>query len=500
MNFNLDSGIIVGFLIINLVVGIWSSRGIKNIREYAIGNRNFTTLTLAATVIATWNSGSFFSNSLSETYKEGLWFFCAVTGDIFALSLTAIFLAPRIKEFFDSLSVAEVMGNLYGKRIRIVTAICSIANAVGMTAMQIKVFSIIFSHFLSMSIIPSTLISSFVVIIYSAMGGIRSVTFTDVFQFITFGVCIPILAVFVWKAFGNAEAISQVFYNNPNFDFKELVNYNNPKFLPSLFLFFLFSIPCINASMFQRILMAKSTQQIRNSFLLGAGATLFLRLMTGLIALVVLTHNPNLPPNNVAMYVIDNYAFSGLKGLAIVGLMAMIMSTADSWINTGSVIFAHDLCKPLGIKCGNELLLSRIFAISVGFFAVMLALSAADLLKLLLLQGEFYKPIVTPALLLAILGFRSTTKAVSIGMIVGAISVIIWLYIITPYNHIDGIVPSTLANLVAFVGAHYLLRQPGGWTKTYINSDPLIKKGMYERIFAFSIMKILKRKRIRVEV
>lgn len=466
MNINIDSAIFIGFLIVNLAVGIFYGRGIKTIKEYAIGNRNFSTATLAATITATWISGSFFTISVSETYKEGLWFFCASLGEVAALSITAIFLAPRIKEFFESLSVAEVMGNLYGKKVRIVTAVCSIAQSIGMTALQIKVFSTIFSHFLSMTNIAATLISSFVVITYSTIGGIRSVTFTDIIQFLTFGLFIPIFAIFVWQAFGSSELIIEVFETNPAFDYHELLDIHNIKFLPSLFLFFYFAIPGLNSTMFQRILMAKNTEQVRYSYLVAALACLFIHVVSSFIGLIVLSHNPTLPPNNVAMYVIDNYSFTGLKGLAIVGVMAMIMSTADSWINTGAVIFSHDFCKPLGLRFQNELALSRAFSIVAGCSAVLLALVATDLLKLVLIQGKFYKPIILPPLLLAVLGFRSTSKAVTLGMIAGGVSVIVWLNIITPATGIDGIVPSTVTNLIVFVSAHYLLRQQGGWIKT----------------------------------
>jgi Na+/proline symporter/signal transduction histidine kinase len=476
MSFNIDSAIFISFLVLNLVVGLWYSKGTKTMKEYAIGNRDFSTATLAATLVATWISGSFFTTSVSETYKEGLWFFFAALGEVGALSITAIFLAPRIKEFFDSLSVAEVMGKLYGEKIRIVTAICSIAQSVGMTSLQIKVFSTIFSHFLSLSNVAATLISSFVVITYSAVGGIRSVTFTDVIQFLTFGLCIPIFAIFVWQVFGDTKLIMDVFQTNPAFDYREVFNYNNAKFLPSLFLFFYFTVPGLNSTMFQRILMAKDTQQIRHSYLVAALICLFMHTVASFIGLVVLSHNPTLPPNNVAMYVVDHYSFTGLKGLAIVGIMAMIMSTADSWINTGSVIFAHDFCKPLGIKFQNELLLSRAFAVFAGCAAVILALSAADLLKLLLLQGKFYKPIILPPLLLAVLGFRSTTKAVAIGMIAGGVSVILWLNLITPATGIDGIMPSTATNLIVFIMAHYLLKQPGGWIRRKDGTKELAEK------------------------
>ena len=58
--FNIDTIIFVGFLIINIVLGLTSSRGIKTIREYAVGNRNFSTATIAATIVATWITGEVF--------------------------------------------------------------------------------------------------------------------------------------------------------------------------------------------------------------------------------------------------------------------------------------------------------------------------------------------------------------------------------------------------------------------------------------------------------
>ena len=61
VDINIDSAIFVGFLVATLMFGLYSSRGIKTSKEYAIGDRNFSTATIAATIVATWASGSFFS-------------------------------------------------------------------------------------------------------------------------------------------------------------------------------------------------------------------------------------------------------------------------------------------------------------------------------------------------------------------------------------------------------------------------------------------------------
>jgi Na+/proline symporter len=41
---NIDIIIVISFLVINLIVGLYSGRSIKTIKEYAIGNRNFSSI------------------------------------------------------------------------------------------------------------------------------------------------------------------------------------------------------------------------------------------------------------------------------------------------------------------------------------------------------------------------------------------------------------------------------------------------------------------------
>ncbi|AZL15256.1 sodium:solute symporter family transporter [Rickettsiales endosymbiont of Stachyamoeba lipophora] len=479
MNFNIDIVIILAFLAINLFVGLYTGRGIKNIKEYAIANRNFSTPALTATIVATWISGSTFAVGISETYQNGLWYLSALLGNVLYLLIEGWVLGPRMKEFFGKLSVAEVMGDLNGNKVRLITSIAALAQAVGMTALQIKVFSTIFSHFFGIESMYAVFISSFVVIVYSAFGGIKAVTFTDAVQFIAFGVFIPMFAIFLWQAFGSKELIINTLQTNPNFNVSKVFDIHNVKFWEYFCLFIYFAIPGSSSTIFQRSLMAKNVKQIRTSFTAAAIIVLFIRVFVCFCGIVILSYNPNLDPNNVAMYIIDNYTFSGLKGFAIVGIMAMIMSTADSWINTGSVIFVNDFCKSIGIKINNELLLTRFLAIAIGIGAIFLALSATNLLKLLLLQANFYKPIVTIPLLFAILGFRTSARAVLTGMFAGFVTVVIWRTFIQPSLGVDSLVPAMLANIIFLLAAHYGLGEPGGWIGT--KNVALLKEMEFQR-------------------
>ena len=310
---------------------------------------------------------------------------------------------------------------------------------------------------------------------------------------------IPLFLLFIWHVFGNAEPIIESFENNPLLDWKQLIDWQNPKFFPNLVMLFWFLIPSFSSPTFQRILMTKNTNQIRSSFTVAAVGYFFIIFFICAIGILVLSINPTLDSNNIVMYMVDNYSFTGLKGITLVGIIAMVMSMADSWINTGAVIFAHDFCKPLGIKFKNELLLSRIFSIAVGIFSLSIVLLNESLFKLFSLQANFYMPIITVPLILAMLGFRSTSRVVIIGMFSGALCAIIWSMYIQPSTGIDSVIPAMFLNFIAVMISHYLLREKGGWIGIKDDSDlkqirqkkakKLVLDNLFEDIFRTNIFK-----------
>ncbi|WPY00967.1 Sodium:solute symporter family N-terminal domain protein [Candidatus Trichorickettsia mobilis] len=64
MLFDLDAILFIGFLVINLWLGLSSSRGITTLREYSIGNKNFSTATIAYTIMLHGLAGVFFTRLL----------------------------------------------------------------------------------------------------------------------------------------------------------------------------------------------------------------------------------------------------------------------------------------------------------------------------------------------------------------------------------------------------------------------------------------------------
>ncbi len=331
-----------------------------------------------------------------------------------------------------------------------------------------------------------------VVIIYSTFGSIRAVIFTSIFQFLTIGTFIPTLALVIWSRSGNLEIVTNVLTTSLIPNPKLLLDYYSPTVLTHYSLLFYLLTPCFNPALFQQVLLAKNTEQVSVSFKISAIIYLVFCLFTAFIGLVILSVKPDIESNNLIMYIIDSYSHSGLKGLIIVGVIAMIISTADSFINSASIIFINDLYKPLGILHNNkkiELQAAIIFTILINATALVIVISQQNVFKIFLLGVNFYTPIASVPLLITILGFRSSTKVILSGMASGMIVTLLWNKYFELFLPIGSAIPASITNFIVMMTMHYLLKEPKGWIgpkdRTPLN---IIKMKCYQRqqkIFRF---------------
>lgn len=311
---------------------------------------------------------------------------------------------------------------------------------------------------------------------------------------------IPIIAYALLTSIDNLDVVKNTLSTNPLFDYKQVFDFSNPLAFKQLLLFLLFIIPGFNPSMFQRITMARNTKQVARSFVIAAITCLFFEIIINWISILTLSISPNLEADDVVKQVILNSSYIGLKGAILAGIMAMIMSTVDSCINSTAVIIVHDFCKPLKIKIiKSELFSARIASWVIGALSLLLSLHEGSLLELLVITELVYMPIVSAPFVMAIFGFRSTEKSVIFGMLAGLITVVVGKFALdTP--DVNNIFIGTLANLIVLIGSHYLLRQKGGWVgikdDTEIVNIRRIRKMRFRKIMldlkSFSIVKIFK--------
>ena len=203
--FNIPLVMVIVFLLFTLGVGLYYSGKITTLREYAIGHKQFATPTLVATVLATLYGGGGLIRTVEYVHSLGLyWIVIALFDNICVWLISPLSL--RMAPFMQHLSIAETMGAVYGKLPRMITALASIAKFIAVLAIQINVMTLAMSICME-SVNPRmiTILATAALIFYSTSGGIRAVTFTDVLQFITFAIIIPLLAWYMLKNHSHAH-------------------------------------------------------------------------------------------------------------------------------------------------------------------------------------------------------------------------------------------------------------------------------------------------------
>ncbi|XWN35626.1 MAG: sodium:solute symporter family protein [Roseivirga sp.] len=458
----IDIGLLGAFLAINLIIGIRAGRKATDFREYAIGNKDFSTATLTATIIATRIGGGFLFYSLAHVYTGGLQFIIVViAGGALCLVFIGQVVVTRMGEFLEKLSVGEVMGELYSQTVQVATGISGTLGRVGKLAIELKVIGEMLALIWGLQRAEAIAAAAAIVIIYSTFGGVRAVTVTDMFQFVTFLIFIPVLAFIIWHNLDDSEPVINVLVSSSLFNLQETIGWNYQS-LSSIGLMLYFLIPNMSPSTFQRIAMARDTKQARQSFVYAGGIRFMIGVLVAWVAILLLADNSDLDSKNLVNYLINRYSYTGLKAFVAIGIISMAMSTADSDLNASSVLIVNDIIKPLSPSFGRSIMAVRWISLGLGVLALSLALREGDILSLMLLAASFYMPIVTVPLLLAIFGFRSSPKSCIMGMLAGLITVMAWRQFLA-HTGINSVPPGMLANLVGLMGTHYLLGEEGGW-------------------------------------
>ncbi|MBN8827243.1 MAG: sodium:solute symporter family protein [Sphingobacteriia bacterium] len=451
---NVDSIIVFLYLLLTLIVGMYSGRNIKNMKEFAIGDRKFSTSALTATFTATWIGAGVTIGIHEKVYQHGIIWMFIFMGEVAEIFIYRLFV-PYMGKFKGNFSAAEILGKWYGPKARLITGLCTALYCMGLIGAQLGAVGYLFKEFFNISPELGIIIGAGIVVMYSSFGGIKAVTYTDVIQFAFFIVAIPLIAnVLLGHVGGYKELITRV----PSEHFKLLPEYgNSTQYLLLLIVFF--AIPSWDPSFVQRILMSKDKYQMAGSF---NGATLVLilfYLVCTQIALSVLVLKPDLDPNNILYYVINNYLPTGIKGLGIAGLLAVIMSTADSYLNTSSVALIHDVINPLrreSLNSKQELVTTKFTSLIMGISAILVAVSFESIVDIMLKTWVLWVPIVVVPMTAAVINIRSNSQTFVISSIVGISTAILWTALgYEDKTEIEPVIPGLVANLIVFTLLSY---------------------------------------------
>ncbi|KIE04256.1 hypothetical protein NF27_IP00240 [Candidatus Jidaibacter acanthamoeba] len=445
----LDISIVIIFLISNLILGVISGTKIKNLREYAVGNRNISGVILAITVIATLVGGGSSLGTSTEVYKFGIIVIVAKYGVSLGMLIIAYFIAPRMERFFGFVSVGEIMGRLYGENARIITGISGALLCTGRMAAQVLALGYISSYFFNIDEKFAIILGSLIVTISSAFGGIKAIVYTDVLQFIIIIITIPIiLSIGIQEVGGYKELISSLPWD------KKTIFPSSDMFKKYFFVFLYMALPLLSPPFVQRMLMAGNIDQIKKSFISTAIIDFIFTTIAGFIGLITLKLYPSIDPNHAFLKLVNTLTPIGIKGLVIIGLLSILMSTADAYLNMISISLVNDVAKPLKLNLSTkkELLYTRILTVFVGILAALIALNFKNIFELAIYATNFWGPIIVAPLLLGIFGIKGNYKSFIYGATAGLSVFIMWEVLkLKDKTYIYSTIPSVVANISTFL-------------------------------------------------
>ena len=191
----IDSYIIIGYVVLVLCIGIVSSFAVSKPQDYLVASKETKFYILLPALFATIVGGGTTIGICEKIFNIGLPFIIAICGLPVYKFILARFIIPKMHRFRHCLSSGEVMCKIYdnNQKIRILTGIFACLSAIGYVGAQIAALGYLIQFMLGIDYTIGTVFISIVVIIYSGLGGMKSVTYTDVVQFIIMMISIPII-------------------------------------------------------------------------------------------------------------------------------------------------------------------------------------------------------------------------------------------------------------------------------------------------------------------
>ena len=484
------------YLLFSLAVGFYSRRKTKTFKQFAVGDKNFSVATLVTTFVATNMDGGYLGYTLAIGYTNGLRTSITFTAIILAHLLMSRYVAPRMGEFMQHLSIAESMGVMFGKTARAMTAIVRILHSIVATAIQLYVIIKVIKFHAKLDTIAGDFAGYIVigiVVIYCTLGGIKAVTFTDVIQLITFATLMPILIYLVstqvthYKSFLTLSATQQIPF------YRSCVGFGPEMVSSWLYSFFMSIVISITMPYnMQRIYMAKNIRAVKSLFFYKAIVQIILNSIILLLAMLLLAYDTNLTPIDLMGHILEKHPHVWLIRFVCIAIVALAMSTADSLLHAASVLLTHDIVTVFKWEPKNKLKLVRLCSLGVGVVAMLLVPLQENILKIHRGVYSFFLSTIVAPFILAIFGFRPSTKALLLGMGAGVLTNIALISILKGYFYLlhEHLLVMFMNLLFAMV-SHYLLpKVPGrGWVKKPRSKEAL--KQYFQNFKLFPYLKAL---------
>lgn len=370
-----------------LAVSLGFRRRLKNAEDYFLAGRDLPASLVYATLCAAWIGATSMLVSTDEAYARGvsaLW----VIGlpAVLTVALMALFLAGPLRRL-RVISLPELMETRYSRLVRDLAAVLIVWYMALLAASQMVALGNFLKIFLGRSYLFSLAVGTLIVLAYSALGGLFTVVVTDCLHFLLLsggivGLFLSLVARTPFsKVVRSASELNKSGYFNFFLDWKR-----NALIVVSFVLAW-----TISPIAWQRVHAARDIRGARRGLWLAAGTFAVVYGMIVAIGILSLPHfgGKTLSSPLMAEFIVSR-AGGFLAGVLFMAVLAAILSTMDTAINTGALSLAHDILGRIFPPSSGRraVTLGRVATALVGALAFLVATKFVSILKTIGLASE----------------------------------------------------------------------------------------------------------------
>lgn len=457
----IDGAILISYLVAMLGVGVYFMRKNKGMDDYFVGGRSMGSTHVGLSVVAT-DVGGGFSIGLG-----GLGFAIGLSGAWMLLTglvgawLAAVFLIPRVKNLEKNVkfyTFPQIFEHFFNGKVALIAALITTIGYLGFTASQLLAGAKLASVAIDGLSLSVALISmGLVAVIYTAIGGIKAVIYTDTIQWMVlmFGlifVGIPLahFAVGGWQ--GVQASVAPELLTLDNITWQQFLNWSIT-IIPIWF---------IGMTLYQRIYACEDIKQARRAWfiagLLEFPIIAFVGVLLGLYGRVALDQGllavsgfeagADMDAELGLPVLLRTVLPTGLMGLVLASYFSAILSTADSCLMAASGSVVSDFLKPKSET--QALRLSQFTTLFLGLIALIIAFAFENVLSLMLYSYSFMVSGLLVPLCGALFFHRREPVAAIVSMVSGGLTTLL-MSIYEPFPIPFGLDPNIVGILMSLV-------------------------------------------------
>jgi SSS family solute:Na+ symporter len=371
-----DLAIVAVYLVATIAVGVLLAGRVKAYREFFLAGRSLTTPILICSLVSSYYGLESLLGDSGDASRVGVvvWFTYGRPYTL-ALLVAALLLARRLRGM-DALSLADLLGQHYGRPTQVAAAIASFLYALpvlaimGLAAMGEVMFGI--------PLWLGACFGSAVSVAYVALGGAWADVLTDTVQFTIMCVSLALALPYIMAAVGGFEGLRATLGEDA---FAPLGS--APPLYTIAYALTAASV-LVEPLFYQRMLAARDTAAIRNAFFWGIliwaaydWATTAVG-MAGGAMMASGTLPPDVPRDQVLLRLVPLYLPLGVSGLFLGGCLGAAMATVDSYLLIAAGNLVYDIYRPLVRRelddrtliryTRGALLLSAVACVALGLY------------------------------------------------------------------------------------------------------------------------------------